>query len=234
MDNIFEVVTDDSTAQYNTLFDAYKSVDNISTIQPIKEYVTDNLANTTTSKMFAKEFAMQVNNLANILMQKEDADISEWYAIYNSNDERLLEPMYVKNNENYITQVNHILKTLGYTAYIRKSADYVKDNIKHYFNDNTSAFLEVVNTLIEHQLYTTYEWQKGKIDNTKVNAKYDSAYSDEDSYNWLKDGIIYSATQIKVLTDFMSDIDNIITILYENSSEVCNYGIPAKLIMILR
>lgn len=233
----FEVVDNfGNVFAYQTLFDAYKSIDEKCEFIPVVEYISSYLQHEVkTAENFAYAFRQLVTSIANS-MGNDTSDISKWYVLFSGKDEERDHPIFLKDTDNFISIVNHLLKSYDYDVTIRKSEEYVKASIKHFLEENQSEFLDIVNTLIEYQYYEPeYAWQRTKILNTEnEDFEFDSDYNEEDSYNCLSNGVIYSATQANVLKYFNDDMLDIINIICNNEIALFNYGISSKLMNLMK
>lgn len=148
------------------------------------------------------------------------------------------EKMYlVLNQEKFLSNINFILQTYNSEYKIQKSKENIIIILKQYFLNNINEFLNITNSLIENNLYLTYTWQKNlNLDNIIINndsIKYSEFFNKNEIYHKIEAGIIYSANEKNVLLDYISDIDNIINIILDNTNFLNKLNISQELKQIL-
>jgi len=214
---------------YNTIFDAYKSVNNNAIFLPVKEWMlskTELLSN----RDDLISFLQNLSDIKSSIKDCED-DINNWYILYISEDST--SPYIAADTEQYLGMINHLTKVIDMNLVIRKTKEYIIPRLKHYFEEHTNDFFDITLMISERQILSGYDWQKAKIQETD-DIKYADDYNIEDRYNCIKDGKIHSATEMQVLNEYMKDMDHIIDVIYENRTDVFVLGIKKAIINIMK
>ena len=208
---------DNVVGEFSDLIDVYIHMDDSASITPLKEYFCQFLTNLETTKDFISKFEQEVTGLSHVFSSRisnlsKEESLSDYVALTSTLFDGAY---YLMNDETYIVLLNKIFNKASLSYRVEKHPEYIKYNVIRYFEENSAVLLDIMDYLIEREIYTSRPWVKRKIEVSDI-AVHAEDFDDQDKYNKLVDGIIYSASQKDVLIDFYDDIENITSILIQN------------------
>ena len=220
---MYQVIQDNTVInEFESILDAYLYIDSTAIIKDFLQYYNELIfqyknINDFTSTLF-NELSELNNQLNNLYINFEENNIDNIKILFPFEQEKYY---LIINHEKFLSSINFILQTYNSEYKIQKSEYTLNEELKQYFYNNISEFLNITNQLIDNNLYTTYLWQKNLnkdaiiIDNS-IELQYDEKFNINDAYNYIEAGIIYSANEYAILQLYINDIDNIINIINNN------------------
>ena len=220
---MYQVIQDNTVInEFESILDAYLYIDSTAIIKDFLQYYNELIfqyknINDFTSTLF-NELSELNNQLNNLYINFEENNIDNIKILFPFEQEKYY---LIINHEKFLSSINFILQTYNSEYKIQKSEYTLNEELKQYFYNNISEFLNITNQLIDNNLYTTYLWQKNlnkdaiTIDNN-IELQYDEKFNINDVYNYIEAGIIYSANEYAILQLYINDIDNIINIINNN------------------
>ena len=220
---MYQVIQDNTVInEFESILDAYLYIDSTAIIKDFLQYYNELIfqyknINDFTSTLF-NELSELNNQLNNLYINFEENNIDNIKILFPFEQEKYY---LIINHEKFLSSINFILQTYNSEYKIQKSEYTLNEELKQYFYNNISEFLNITNQLIDNNLYTTYLWQKNlnkdaiTIDNN-IELQYDEKFNINDAYNYIEAGIIYSANEYAILQLYINDIDNIINIINNN------------------
>lgn len=217
-------IDDNTTAEYDSLFSAYSAVDYDAVFLNLKEYIElkftsmetcDDFINTVSSlQAFSNIISAQVQTKYNI------QDINQVFVLTTgSNNNATSKNIIVLEDSHFISRFNALLKDLGYNVVIEKNNEFIQESVKIYLLNHINEFLTIIEYLILEN-YTNIQfsrWQKSAVPET-IDKHAD--YNSNDKYWAIINNEIHSANEYRVLSEFMENIDNIITLLISNKDNL--------------
>lgn len=223
----YSVCKNDNIEEFDSLFDAYLSVNTDDNIIPIKEYFINKLTDSTNMNDLS-EFAESIELITPaIISQKQSRysvpSIDELYVLLTNSDKYL-----VVDNDNFINLFNSLLNS---QAVINKSKDFLKQQVKNYLYNHFGTFMDITEYLVDTYEVSFTAWTKQSLEEY---TDKDINYKTTDKYNLIKNGILYSANEFKVIQDWMHHINDIVELIIDNKDDLIKYIItPSDLAQIL-
>lgn len=220
---------DNNIEEFDSLFDAYLSVNTDDNIIPVKEYLINKLTDSTNINDLSGFTTKSIELITPaIISQKQSRynvpSIDELYVLLTNSDKYL-----VVDNDNFINLFNSLLNS---QAVINKSKDFLKRQVKNYLYNHFWTFIDITEYLVDMCDEVSFTaWTKQSLEEY---TDKDINYKATDKYNLIKNGILYSANEFKVMYDWMHHINDIVELIIDNKDDLIKHIItPSDLAQIL-
>ena len=234
----YQVYNNGIITEFDSLFDAYSSVDYDGVFLTLKDYIDSEMLNMTTCTEFI-QFASKVDQFSMLLATSIRAryninDLTKIYVlITGSNDYADTRHILLLDHSYFIPSLNLHLANLGYIASISKNDDYIEKTVRDYLSSHKDILIKTVECL--HLNYSLHfiVWLRTELFKDSSIEK-DFYFNVKHPYAAVINNKLYSSVEHKVLIEFLNNLDEIVDIISFNKEKlISKKALPNELLKIM-